>query len=368
MSIIHFIEGDYLNSLEILQDKEFYTFENNKHVCLLRVLNFLILNSNLEALEDWKLCRDTTINKTSSYHVWMNSLIELKAKKTKISEYKVIKNLNIENETGELLTLFLKLALYMNVPKKVLERLPYLGDEIYEDDKLRELIGMLYFRDKQLINAYRFIEDLNSPNSENLKGNLYLAQKKYELAYAQFKLGLSKKSDSQNAIERITPTAWILRQWKDGLKYIKKLKVSNEDYFKKVLIKSAFEIQLGKTSEAKKSLEKIIKFGQNFQAQEVTQMYSLVNFQLKDKELANNYSDMSCKNLDGINCWIQYQLLMWQDFTLTANRDDKIFEESKSLLKAYTSGHSDENIEEELLIDQRDIEELDNSLMSLIAE
>lgn len=366
LALIYFIEGEYEKSLETLQDKMFYTFENNKHVCLLRVLNFLILNRNIEALNDWKTCRDETVNKTTSYHLWMNSLIELKANKTKIRDFKTITNLNIENESGEMLALFLKLALYLDKPEKVLNRLSLLSDEIYNIDKLRELIGLLYFRDNQIVNSYKFIEDLTSVNSENLKGNLFLAQKKYELAYAQFKLALLKKADSQNALERITPTAWILKQWEDGLKFTKKLKVSKADIYRKQIIQAAFEIQLKKYDEAKKSLNTIINSSKNALSPEVNIMNSLVNFLLKDKIKSIEYSNKSCNNLDGANCWLQYQLTSWDDFTRTAQRDSKVFESTDSLVEKYTKSYQSEKIKEDLLIDQKDIEEMDNSLISLM--
>ena len=76
-----------------------------------------------------------------------------------------------------------------------------------------------------LVKAFEYIEGLSSPNSENIRGNLFLAQKKYELAYAQFKLALKRKVNSQNSLERIIPISWMLKQWKDGLEYIDKLKV-----------------------------------------------------------------------------------------------------------------------------------------------
>ena len=44
-----------------------------------------------------------------------------------------------------------------------------------------------------------------------------------ELAYAQFKLALKRKNNSQNALERIAPTAWILNQWEEGAIYASRL-------------------------------------------------------------------------------------------------------------------------------------------------
>jgi hypothetical protein len=368
LAMIHFIEGDFKRSLEMLQKKEMYKLENTSHICVLRTLNLLILNRHVEAISDWNRCLDATVSQSSTFHLWMNTLISLKTSNKKEDINLPLRNLSIENERGDFLRIYLKLALYLNQQYKIFPRIPYLGAQVYDDQEIRELLGLLFYRDGKLVNAYKFIEDLSSPNSENIKGNLYLAQKKYELAYGQFKLALQKKSNSQNALERIVPTAWLLKQWKDGLHYTNKLEVSPSDRYKKMAIKAAFQTQLELYDEAKDTLERVVVGSKNAQAPEVNQLYSFVGLMLNNKDIATDYADKSCKNYEGLNCWLQFQLAMWEDFTLTTKREDAIHNPKVNLLDEYRNSFTKDPIVEEEFISQKDIEELDNELILLIPQ
>src|SRR5690606_9600805 len=97
------------------------------------------------------------------------------------------------------LKVILKLAMYLNQESLVVDQIPELTVDQLQDPEVREIAGQIFFRTGSLARSYRFIEDLKSPNSENIKGNLYILRNKYELAYAQFKLSLEQKLNSQNA-------------------------------------------------------------------------------------------------------------------------------------------------------------------------
>lgn len=368
LAIINFIEGNYQRSLELLQKKEMYQEGNNQHVCLLRNLNYLILNRHFEAINDWSFCQGIT--RSSSQHLWMDTLVKLKTSKSNESFKKVLANINIENERDDFLRIYLKLALYLNQPDKIFARIPYLGESIYEVDSTRELLGLLFYRKGDLKTAYQFIEDLETPNSENIKGNLYLAQKKYELAYAQFKLALKRKKSSQNSLERIIPVAWMLRQWKDGLDFTQALEVNSKDQLKKLLILAAFEIQLEKFADARAKLEKIVISSKSTQSKETNQLLSYVTLMQKDLNSTRSYNLKSCKDFYGLNCWLQYHLSTWDDFSLTIKRDENIHTDiktktqtEKSLLDEYRSNFKPSPLAEDIYIGQPDIEELDNVIM-----
>src|SRR5690606_30757295 len=208
-AIISFIEGKYQTSLDTLNDPDFLFDQHFTHICSLKTLNELILNKTADATETWRRCNKLTVLLSENANLWPAVLVNLK-KNPKEAIKQPFEKMNIANESFDTIRLFLKLALYLNQQKLIIPKIPDFAPEVFQDPELRELIGFLYYREAELVKAYTFIEDLETPNSENIKGNLYLAQNKYELAYGQFKLALNRKNNSQNALERITPVAWLL--------------------------------------------------------------------------------------------------------------------------------------------------------------
>ena len=368
LSIIHFIQGEYAKSLSYLTKKEMYNITISKNICLLRSLNYLILNKVDNGKKEWSRCIDATLGKSPSSHLWMTTLLQLKLNEQKNVTEIPLKSVNIENEEGNFLKLYLKLALYLDQQGKILDRVQYMSTEAFKDPEIRELVGLLYYRNGNLLNSYRFIEDLKSPNAENIKGNIYLTQKKYELAYGQYKLALKRKINSQNSLERIIPVAWLLKQWEDGYDYVEKLEIDPKNIYNKLTVKAAFLTQQNKYEEAKKILTQIVIGSRNSQSPEVNQLFSYNAMMLKDLELTKKYSDQACKNFDGVNCWIQFQLNTWDHFPLTLQRDDKVFENDNILLDEYTSKIKEDSFTENLYINQEDIEELDNNIIRLMPE
>ncbi len=365
LSMIYFIQGEYDKSLEYLTKKEMLNLSYTKNLCLLRTMNYLILDKAEDAAKDWNRCVDATLTQSDTEHVWMSTLVNLKLTKDAKATTIPFKSINIENETGRYLKLFLKLSLYLGQQQKILERLKFLNPEVYTDPEIRELVGMLYYREGKIVKAYQFIEDLTSPNSQNIKGNIYLSQEKYELAYAQFKLALQKKINSQNSIERMIPLAWTLKQWQDGIDYISKLENKTEDKYKKLTVLAAFKASNGSHKESANDLERIVVGSRNSQSPEVNKLYSFNAMMLNDLDKAQTYADLSCKNQDGFNCWMQFHLEIWENFTLTTNREDKVISEENNLTNRLIASVVDQKIDEEVYINQKDIEELDNELIKL---
>lgn len=366
LGMIHFIEGNYKLSQKYLTHKSLYNISTNDTICMLRTLNFIILNRVPEAKIEWGRCLDATVDKSPTQHVWMNTILKLKVNDEPNITEVPLKKVNIDNEEGDYLRLFLKMALYLNQQDKVFSRLSFLSEDAFKDPEIRELIGMLYYREGKLAKAYEFVEDLESPNSENIKGNLYLAQKKYELAYGQFKLALKRKVNSQNSLERIIPVAWMLKQWKDGLEFVEKLKVDPKDKYNKLALKAAMLTQAGEFSKAKTSLRKIIFGSNNAQSAEVNQLYSYNAMMLKDNNEAEVYADKSCDFKDGINCWTQFHFAIWDNFTLTSHRDDEILEGSVDLIGEMTASYESKPIIEDIYVNQKDVEEMDNDIIKLL--
>lgn len=366
LAMLHFIEGEYQKSLEFLEKKELKELRHQDNVCLLRTLNLIILDRAIDAQKEWSNCKKFIIGKDGENNIWLNSLLELKLAQETDAAAAPLEGLHIENERGDKLRRFLKLALYLNKQELIFPRVSYLSVEALQDPKTRELLGMLYFRDLELVKAYELIEDLSTPNSENIKGNILLAQNKLELAYAQFKLALQRKSNSQNALERILPTAWRLNQWSQGSEYAARLDETPENKDSKLALEAAFLTKEGKAKEAIKRLDYIINRHTNAQAMEVNQLYAYNSMVLTKPKKTYEHADNACRQQDAYSCWLRAQLLVWEDLTLLVKRKDKVFEDTEDLLGKYRSGFEERPIKEKAYISQKDIEELEDAQIKLL--
>jgi hypothetical protein len=363
LATIQFIEHDYQASLDSLNKLD----QNNSSVamrtCYLKTLNQLILGYYQELKKDWELCKEASGAFNNDYHIWMDSFVNLKIS----NEFKpasIFEGVSLANQKIESLRLILKLALYLNQQKQILSQIPTLSPAAFADIETRELIAMIYYREKMLVKAYRFIEDLNTPNAENLKGNIYLAQQKLELAWGQFQLALNVKNNSQNAIERSVHTAWNLKLWEEGISLAKDLDTTQINWPHKKALTAALHIQAGQYNQADQLLKEIsVKSHFHFHP-EVTQMRTLVALMNEKKDESVKYAEFSCRNQDGVSCWLLYQLSSWDDFTLTLKREDKI-QTQPSLLAELLASESIPEFQDDIYINQKDIEELDNSLTGI---
>lgn len=367
LGIIHFIEGDYKRSQEFLTKKELSDFAHQDNICLLRTLNFIILNQAANAEVSWNRCQKFLSGKRNSI-VWMRSLLDLKLEQETEKAAAPLEGISVENESVDNMRLFMKLALYLNKQEAIFPRTKYFSLEAFQNPRTRELLGLLYFRDLQIVKAYNLIEDLSTPNSENIKGNILLAQKKYELAYAQFKLALKRKNNSQNALERIAPTAWILNQWEEGAVYASRLEARPGEESSKLTLEAAFLSKAGDHKEAIKKLKTVVTSSNNSEALEVNQLYAYNALATGDLTKAALYSDKACRQQDAFSCWTRQQLLLWEDFSALIKREDKIFDEVDDLVAKYTESFEPDPIKEQVFIDQKAIEELEDIQIELLPE
>ena len=89
-------------------------------------------------------------------------------------------------------------------------------------------------------------------------------------------------------------------------------------------------------------------------------MKAYMSLMLNNTASLKTLSSKNCNNSDGLSCWINLQLNIWENFGLTIQRDDPIHTLNDidiDNLKIST-GHIP--IEEKLIVDQADIEELDS--------
>ncbi len=365
LAILSFIEGDFQKTYTHLSSPELQNIPQFGKICLLKSLSQIVLNKTAELEETWPRCQiENTGNFREKNLIWLETLVQLKLSPITGITKVPFARLKVAALDLDEVKVILKLALYLNQEALVINELPELTVEQLQDQEIRELSGQIFFRTGALARSYRFVEDLKSPNSENIKGNLYLLRTKYELAYAQFKLALEMKQNSQNAMERLLPLAWLLGDWESGAKYAERVIASPQTQINKLTLLAAFSIQKGDYDGANRVLEVISQRSRRGTEIDVTQLASFTALMQNRPEIVIKQASMSCDQYDLINCWVQFQLSQWDSFPLSIRREDKIAEkkEWEKLIKEDLR----QPLKETVFVNQLDIEEMDDKLIQLV--
>ncbi len=365
LAIIDFIKGQYQKVIKRLEHKAFNQINYYKHICLLKIMAMMSLPLSGKLQIEISKCKSFNNQDSINEFMWLNNMELLKHKDIKSLRGKLFKDINTLLDTPELIRIWLKTGLYLNEGQLISKNLSALPSSAYKSKRFRELMGFYYYRLGDYAKARDFVEDITTANSENIKGNIHLKNKKNELAFAHFKLALQKNGNSLNALKRAIPLAWKLKQWKDGDQLIGKLVGYDLDKNKLLALKVAFQIKQGNLRLAKKNL-----FILRSQYREETpliigQMLSYVSLKLNDAENLKKMSYEACKKLDGLNCWIYGQLSIWENISKTSKRNDPIISLKNFSIEDLKGKAILNPLKEKVTIDQYDIEELDSNALNL---
>lgn len=364
LAILSFIAGDFKKSYGLLEGHELSSTPHYAKVCNLRVLNQIILDITYDLEDQWNRCKIENFgNFFRSNMWWLETLIEIKLRPRFGITKAPFKGVKLESFSIDELKIFLKLSLYLNQEKLLIGEIAELTPEQLQDLEVRELVGQIFFRTGALANAYKYIEDLKSPNAENIKGNLYLLRNKYELAYAQFKLALEQKQNSQNAMERLLPLAWLLGDWEGGAHYAERVSTSPETFINKMTLAAAFHVQKGTFDNARQILDVVTQKSRRGGEIDVTQLYSFTSLMQNRPTETRKYANLSCAQYDLTNCWLLFQLGQWDAFPLMIRREDKIVH--KREWEKLAKEDINTPLKEIVYVNQLDIEELDDKLIQL---
>ncbi len=366
LGVLTFIEGDFAQSYQWLSKPDIQTIPQYGRICMLKVLNEIVLSLTQNLASDWERCKHENPNNFKEDNlIWMETLVQLKLNPYRGVTKVPFKRFKIPAMNQEELKVFLKLALYLNQEQLIIDQIPELGEDQLKDPEVRELAGQVLFRTGALAKSYKFVEDLKSPNSENIKGNLYLLRKKYEVAYAQFKVALEQKQNSQNAMERLLPLAWLLGDWEEGAKYAERVIASPQTQINKLTLLAAFLTQKSDFDQATKVLETIAQRSRRGTEIDVTQIYGFVALMQNRPEMALKQTSASCNQNDLVSCWLYLQLGQWDSFPLSMIRPHKVI--IKDDVSTLTQSVVSDPIKETVFVNQLDIEEMDDQLIRLIA-
>ncbi|MBL6990620.1 MAG: hypothetical protein ISR65_12620 [Bacteriovoracaceae bacterium] len=336
-AIINFLKENYLESLQLIGTLEGVNVKNYSQNCLLKLINLLALKDvNTLRVERIK-CQKNTLFYSKNNQIWLDSMLDLRDNNFEFIKHLVVRNIQYPTEdlsnildSHELTQIWLKIGLYTNQHDALEKHLANLPMSAFRSKRVRELLGLTYYRLGKLDLAIKFIEDIQTANVENIKANIKLKNNDYEMAYGHLKLALRKKSNSLNALNRAIPLAWILEQWQDGLAMLSKLYVTAENEKQVLALAAGLNIRLNNLKKAQEHLILLEHLYDKFTSKEVDYMYSYLAAILGDVTKLKIYANKACRRLDGLNCWVKLQQLVWPDFKRMIHREKKVLIKNNS--------------------------------------
>jgi hypothetical protein len=365
-ALISFIENDPRKSLSFLKNSNFDRPSLYPYTCLLKIINMTNFPMDPALRRELIRCQRETQRFSKNEQFWLENILILKNNDTAEMRGTILSTIDFILSSPDVLRIWLKSGLFFNQEGLILNHLETLTQTVYRSPQAREIIALLYYRQNEYDMARKFIEDIESPNADNIRGNLSLDQKKYELAFGHYKLALQKKQNSLNALERSLPLAWILGQWDDGVDLLDSLIKPELDPKNKQALRVAFIYQSGDFQAAKEELSYLERLF-NFKGPvEVNQLKNAIALQTKDKKASVESSTRACQRHDGLNCWISLQEMTWPHLGIKMTGDEQIISSTNFKLDELKAPSSTEPIQETPIIDQKDIEEMDGEQVQLV--
>ncbi|WP_372652020.1 tetratricopeptide repeat protein [Halobacteriovorax sp.] len=365
LSIINFIDDNFQESLDAINSVSYDEDMFYERTCLLKITNMMALNIEEGLYKEFDRCNRLTLKYSKTDHYWLNTIFKLKFDREESFKGTSFSDTQYVLQDQDFLRIWLKTGIYLNKEYLILKLIKSIPENYYRSKRTRELIGLLYFRTGDEEKAMSFIEDIETPNSENMKGNYNLARNKYELAFGHYKLALQKKKNSLNAIERSLPLVWILGQWEEGNRLLERLIKKNLPERKRLSLRTLFKVRQEKFDQTKKLLDILNIMYKEKMPFELNQLMYYNALRTHDQKELIKYSNYACRSMDGLACWILMQTISWENLGQTIERDETVQNLDDDYFQNLKVKAEVEPIQEIPTIDQRDIEELDSELIRI---
>lgn len=363
LGTFHFLKKDYQKSLRYLSHKVLQSHPAFSKICLLKTLNEIALKNVGTLGKTWSKCKLYNQKYLKQEMVsWVDILISLRTEPQQFKNLPPFKMNSLDHLNLQETLILFKMGLFLNQEDILIERISDIDLDYLENNELREIIGQLYFRKRELQKSFQFIEDLSTPHSLNMIGNLYLLKKDYSLAYENFKHSYKLKSNSLNALERLIPLSWNEKDWKKGIEYLEKYHSPNE--VEKKLLMTAFNFQNKDFTRAHQVLESLLSYNLSQEYFKMMTLGELLSLKMNDFSQAKMFSHKACLQNNLISCWVLLQLDLQKNFLETTQ--DLKMKKKPSLWSQLIKQEEISPLEESIYINQKDIEELDEGLIELI--
>lgn len=367
LSLISFLRNNHTRSIELLRQNRRESNRQFTETCLFEALNIVMINRDMYADEKLRIkaCLEETAKESESNHLWLRSILKYKEAPNSAESKRSIYKRLISKSGNDFATLRLglKLGATLGGVSDLEKIIPLLPIESFYSNSIRELLGLIYFKTGNYEKAFSFVEDLDSANAQNIKGNIRLLGKDLESAYGNFTLAMRAKKNSRNALFRMIPLAWILGAFDDGLKFSHSPIMQEVPFAKRKALIAAFYLRRNEIEKAAKEIESLYRFKESDLPPSVSLISSYVSLIKNKKNELDEHAEINCKKFDAINCWIKIESLIWPDLGLVAKREDTIDLNASELIEKLTSSVVNEPIDEPLYVDQKDVEELDSSIV-----
>lgn len=359
-ALISFLEGNPKKTLSILNASIYSEERYYKQICVLKIMAMIPMGASKDLEKNVERCEFVTNNNTKNDHFWLQNIRNLLFSKGQFYKGSDASDFQWIYADKEYLRIWLKYGLFTNKESDIEEAFDSIPAIYYNSNEIRELIALTYYRMGNIERAKNFVEDLSGPNAENLKGNINLAQKKYELAYGHFKLALKAKHDSRNAIERATPIAWLLGLWDEGSELLHNSNNPKLDERKILSLDTAFKMRAGKTDAAYENALILQELYGQKPPFEVELMLAHLSMLENDRSQMASSLDKTCKRHNGMSCYFEMQTLIWDNLAKTSKREGEMHKDTENFLEEIKkTSELIIPLNEQINIDQRDIEELD---------
>lgn len=363
-ALISFVDSDFDTAYTYLNFDEFYSTNAYPNVCVLKLATMLSLPDKIEKKElssELATCKIRTEKYTRNFHYWINTLTLFRTNINEITNGRALNDYRYVLNSKETVQLWLKAALILNKEDIIKKYIPYIVEDFYRYRNIRELVGLVYYRLGENEKAINYVEDLNSPNAENIKGLINLQNNQLELALGHFQLALKRKETSFNALSKGLALTWVLEQWELGAELLKKLQGQQLKWQQKMAFRGAYHAQIGQYKELNELVNILEREYQNQKPTEVELLRSF-NGAITDNILQfEDGSHEACRGHDGMSCWLVHKLVQDRSFTYSMKRQEPILEDLKVDLQALTEKVEINKEPEIPLIYQEDIEELDSA-------
>lgn len=358
--IIDFIDEDFKKLRKRFLNSKYQLSPHLKSFCLLKLFLNLGKISKTDIKKDLLSCELAVIDDSSNNMNWIREFInyfnfDLNASYLTNNSFFLNFTKNEENAL-----LWLKYVLYFDLHQEAVKLLYLLDQKIFDNPRLRELIALVLYRSGQKEKAEQFVTDIDLANAYNIRGNLALERKEFEVAYGLFQLAIDKKNDSINAIQRSIPLSWLIKDPNKGEELLflsRKNSTATDGQF---LFLAATKSRQKKHQEVIRILDYLSFKYNNYTPEVMGELYSYNYLMMNEQLEALKYASETCKNFDLINCYLQSSLNIWDNFGKTLKRNEKVFDNDlqEDLFTAYLNNQIPK-IEEDVFLDQKDILELD---------
>lgn len=351
-----FHEVENILSLDIFKQHDFYD-----RICPLKVISHIALQNKKQLEEEFDRCFFSRFDNEAGDLFWLSTLLKRRG----------LFALARERDQADRVSLWLKLAIYLDIKENVWEQLRFLPTSMYQYPRVRELVSMLYYRRGRGREALNLAQGVDLVNAHNIQGNLALVDGRHEEAYGHFKQGLKKKKDSLNSLYRLLPLAWLLQDFEPGYQTLRLIFNLTRVNTRGRILKAAFFTEMGRHQEAVESLLLIPKKEKKSYRGLIDELLGYNYFFLGRFKKALLSAYYSCSELDGLNCYLLTHLSRWDHWESRFRGAEDL----KKLFAATSSFASSSGIElgtlwkeevplgpfqeEQIFVEQSEVERLD---------